>query len=183
MGILGSPRKELSMPRTSALLEPRLFLALGGPLLLGALPGLRFGLGPTLRLGPSFLVALLATVAVMGPALYLLWGLTGARGTLRQVHGAFADALTAAGRVHLGFAPIVLLLAATVAYRQHALLFGLAAFAGGLLVGTVRLWRALRVGATGAHTAAVLIPWLAASLLLGGRVVVELLDGVVSRVG
>src|SRR6478735_1319332 len=79
------------MSRTKVLADPRLFWALGGPLLLGALPGLRFGLGPTLRLGPSFLLALLATVAVMGPALYLLWGLTGARGTLQQVRGAFAD--------------------------------------------------------------------------------------------
>jgi hypothetical protein len=168
--------------RTSALLEPRLLLAVGGPLLLGALPGLRFGLGPTLRLGPGLLAALIGTVAVMGPALYLLWGLTGARGTFQQVRDAFADALTAAGRVHLGFAPIVLLLAATVAYGDHALLFGLAAFAGGLLVGTVRLWRALRAGATGVHTAAVLVPWLAASLLMGGRVVLQLVNGVVGRV-
>jgi hypothetical protein len=119
----------------------------------------------------------------MGPALYLLWGLTGARGTLQQMGSAFADALTAAGRVHLGFAPIVLLLAATAAYPLHGLLFGLAAFAGGLFVGTVRLWRALRVGATGAHTAVVLVPWLAASLLMGGRVVAQLVGDVVGRVG
>jgi hypothetical protein len=67
------------------------------------------------------------TVLVMGPALYLLWGLAGAGGTFQQLRDAFVDALTAAGRVHLGFAPVVLLLAATVAYRDHALVFGLAA--------------------------------------------------------
>jgi hypothetical protein len=168
------------MSRTTAVLEPRLLLALGGPLLLGALPGLRFGLGPTLRLGPSFLIALLATAAIMGPALYLLWGLTGARGSLSQVRGAFADALAASGGVQLGFAPVVLLLSATVAYREHALGFAVAAFGAGLVVGVVRLWRALRPGASGAHTAAVLVPWLAASVLMGGRLVGQLIEGVVA---
>ena len=57
------------MSRTKVLSDPRLLWALGGPLLLGALPGLRFGFGPTLRLGPSFLAALLATMAIMSPAL------------------------------------------------------------------------------------------------------------------
>ena len=174
------------MPRTTALPDPRLFLprlflALGGPLLLGALPGLRFGLVPTLRLGPSFLVAVVATVAIMGPALYLLWGLTGARGSFQQLRGAFADALTAAGRVQLGFAPVVLLLAATVSYREHALVFAVAGFAGGLLVGTVRLWRALSLGATRMHTAIVLLPWLAAAVLMGGRLAVQLVDPIVGQ--
>lgn len=171
------------MPRTTALPDPRLLLALGGPLLLGALPGLRFGVGPTLQLGPSFVMALVATVAIMGPALYLLWGLTGARASFQQVRGAFVDALTAAGGVHLGFAPVVLLLAATVAYRDHALMFGVAAFAAGLFVGAVRLWRALRPGASGTHTALVLVPWLAASLIMGGRLVAQLVDGIVGKVG
>src|SRR5262249_11308477 len=144
----------------------------------GALPGLRYGLGPALRLGPSFVAAVLATAAIMGPALYLLWGLTGARGTFKQVRAAFVDALTAAGRVHLGFVPVVLLLAATVAYRDHAIIFALAAFGGGLFVGIVRLWRSLRVGATGAHTALVLVPWLAACVLMGGRLVNQLVSAV-----
>jgi len=174
------------MPQTTALADPRLFLprlflALAGPLLLGALPGLRFGVGPTLRLGPSFLVAVVATVVIMGPALYLLWGLTGARGSLQQLRGAFADALTAAGRVQLGFAPVVLLLAATVAYRHHALAFALAGLACGLLVGTVRLWRALSLGATRVHTALVVLPWLAAAVLMGGRLVVQLVLPVVGE--
>jgi len=162
------------MSPTKSLADPRLFWALGGPLLLGALPGLRFGFGPTLRLGPSFLATLLATVAIMGPALYLLWGLTGARSSFGEVRGALIDALAAAGRVHVGFAPAVLLLSATVAYRDHAILFALAAFGGGLLLGAARLWRALRPGASGTHAAAVLVPWLAASLLMGGRLVYEL---------
>ena len=124
------------MSRTKFLADPRLLRALGGPLLLGALPGLRFGLGPTLRLGPSFLLALLATVAIMGPALYLLVGPDRRARLLSQLRGAFVDALAAAGRVHLGFAPAVLLLSATVAYREHAMFFALVGFAGGLLVGT-----------------------------------------------
>jgi hypothetical protein len=173
------------MSPTKNLADPRLFWALGGPLLLGALPGLRFGFGPTLRLGPSFLAAMLATVAVMGPALYLLWGLTGARGSLGDVRGAFIDALAAAGRVHIGFAPAVLLLSATVAYREHAIVFALAGFGGGLLLGAARLWRALRPGATGTHAAAVLVPWLAASILMGGRLLFQFVDAVVvgGRVG
>src|SRR5262245_47751517 len=117
------------MSRTKILGDPRLFWALSGPLLLGALPGLRFGFGATLRLGPSLLASLLATVAIMGPALYLLWGLTGARGSLGQVGSAFLDALAAAGRVHVGFAPAVLLMSATVAHRDHAILFALAGYA------------------------------------------------------
>jgi hypothetical protein len=161
------------MSRTKILVDPRLFWALGGPLLLGALPGMRFGLWPTLRLGPSLLASLLGTVAIMGPALYLLWGLTGARGSLDQVRGALLDALAAAGRVHVGFAPAVLLLSATVAYREHAILFALAGYGGGLLLGAARLWRALRPGASGAHAAAVLVPWLAASILMGGRLVFQ----------
>jgi len=168
------------MSRTKILTDPRLFWALGGPLLLGTLPGLRFGLGPTLRLGPSFLVSLLATIAIMGPALYLIWGLTGARGSLGQVGNAFADALAAAGRVHVGFAPAVLLLSATVAYREHAILFGLAGYAGGLLLGATRLWRALRPGASGSHAAAVLVPWFAASVVMGGRLVVQFVLPVVA---
>ena len=172
------PRKT---PRTLAFLEPRLLLALAGPLLMGALPGLRYGLGPTLRLGPSLLVAVVATVVVMGPALYLLWGLTGARGSFQQLRGALVDALTAAGRVQLGFAPVVLLLAATVAYRHHALLFALAGLVGGLLVGTVRLWRSLSLCATRAHTAIVVVPWLAAALLMGGRLVVQLVSPIVGE--
>jgi hypothetical protein len=168
------------MSRTKVLADPRLFWALGGPLLLGALPGLRFGFGPTLRLGPSFVAALLATVAVMGPALYLLWGLTGARGSLGQVGGAFIDALAAAGRVHVGFAPAVLLMSATVAYRDHAILFALAGYGGGLLLGASRLWRALRPGASGRHAAAVLVPWLAAAILMGGRLVIQFVMPVVT---
>ena len=173
------------MSPTKNLADPRLFWALGGPLLLGTLPGLRFGFGPTLRLGPSFLASLLATVAIMGPALYLLWALTGARGSLGEVRGAIIDALAAAGRVHVGFAPAVLLLSATVAYRDHAILFALAGFGGGLLLGAVRLWRALRPGASGAHAAAVLVPWLAASIVMGGRLVFQLVLPVVGggRVG
>ena len=173
------------MSRTKFLADPRLFWALGGPLLLGALPGLRFGFGATLRLGPSFLLSLLATVAIMGPALYLLWGLTGARGSLGQVGGAFIDALAAAGRVHVGFAPAVLLLSATVAYREHAILFALAGYAGGLLLGATRLWRALRPGASGSHAAAVLVPWFAASILMGGRLVFQFVDAAVraGRIG
>jgi hypothetical protein len=159
------------MSRTFSLHRPRTFWALGGPLLVGALPGLRFGIGPTLRLGPGLLAALLATAMIMGPALYLLWGLTGARGSLDQVRRAFADALTAAGRVHVGFAPAVLLLAATVSYRDHALVFGLAAFLGGLLVGAVRLWRALQPGASRTHAVVVLMPWLVASAIVGCRLV------------
>ena len=58
----------MTRTRTNALLEPRVLVALGGPLLLGALPGLRYGVKPTLLLGPSFLLAVLATAAVMGPA-------------------------------------------------------------------------------------------------------------------
>lgn len=154
-----------------ALSRPRTYWALGGPLLLGALPGLRFGFGATLRLGPGLLAALLATAVIMGPALYLLWGLTGAKGSLDEVGRAFADALTAAGRVHVGFAPAVLLLAATVSYRDHALVFGVGALLGGLLVGAVRLWRGLRPGASRTHTAAVLVPWLVASAIVGFRLV------------
>ena len=173
------------MSRTKILSDQRLYWALGGPLLLGALPGLRFGLGPTLQLGPSFVASLLATVAIMGPALYLRWGLTGARGSLGQVGGAFIDALAAAGRVHVGFAPAVLLLSATVAYRDHAILFALAGFGGGLLLGASRLWRALRPGASGKHAAAVLVPWLAAAILMGGRLVIQFVLPVVDggRVG
>lgn len=159
------------MSRMLALSRPRTYWALGGPLLLGALPGLRFGFGTTLRLGPSLLAALLATAVIMGPALYLLWGLTGAKGSLDEVRRALAGALTAAGRVHVGFAPAVLLLAATVSYRDHALAFGLAAFLGGLLVGIVRLWRALQPGASRTHAAMVLVPWLVAAAIVGCRLV------------
>ena len=112
----------------------------------------------------------------MGPALYLLWGLTGARGSLGQVRDAFIDALAAAGRVHVGFAPAVLLLSATVAYREHAILFALAGYGGGLLLGATRLWRALRPGASGTHAAAVLVPWFAASIVMGGRLVFQFVD-------
>jgi hypothetical protein len=173
------------MSRTKVFADPRLLWALGGPLLLGVLPGLRFGLGPTFRLGPSFLASLLATVVVMGPALYLLWGLTGAEGSLGQVRGAFIDALAAAGRVHVGFAPAVLLLSATVAYREDAMLFALAGYGGGLLLGAARLWRVLRPGASGKHAAAVFVPWLAASILMGGRLVIQFVLPVVDggRVG
>jgi len=178
--ILDQPRKESTMSRPKVFADPRLFWALGGPLLLGALPGLRFGLGPTLRLGPSFVAALLATAAVMGPALYLIWGLTGARGSLGQVGNAFMDALAAAGRVHVGFAPAVLMMSATVAYRDHAILFALAGYGGGLLLGASRLWRALRPGASGRHAAAVLVPWLAAAILMGGRLVIQFVMPVVT---
>jgi hypothetical protein len=75
----------------------------------------------------------------------------------------------------------VLLLAATVAYRHHALLFALAGFVGGLLVGTVRLWRSLSLCATRAHTAVVVVPWLAAALLMGGRLVVQLVSPIVGE--
>jgi hypothetical protein len=166
-----------------ALSRPRTYWALGGPLLLGALPGLRFGFGATLRLGPSLLAALLATAVIMGPALYLLWGLTGAKGSLDEVRRAFADAITAAGRVHVGFAPAVLLLAATVSYRHHALVFGVVAFLGGLVVGAVRLWRALRPGASRTHTAVVLLPWLVASAIVGCRLVDQFVLPCVSGMG
>jgi hypothetical protein len=161
------------MSTTAILSRPRSYWALGGPLLLGALPGLRFGLLPTLRLGPSLLGAVLATAVIMGPALYLLWGLTGARGSLDGVRAAFADALTAAGRVQVGLAPAVLLLAATVAYRDHALGFALGALVIGLLVGAVRLWRALAPGASRAHVALVLAPWLVASAIVCCRLVAQ----------
>jgi len=169
--------------RRTALGEPKILLAVAGPLLLGTLPGLRFGLGPTLRLGPSLLLALLATVVTMGPALYLQWGLTGARGTFKEVGGAFVDALTAAGQVHLGFAPVVLLLSATVAYGDHALFFALGAFVAGLGVGGARLWRALRTGASASHAAMVLVPWSAAAVLMGGRLGLQLLDVVLRKGG
>jgi len=165
---------------THSLSRPRTYWAFGGPLILGALPGLRFGVGATLRLGPSLLAALLATAVIMGPALYLLWGLTGAQGSLDEVRRAFADALTAAGRVHVGFAPAVLLLAATVSHREHALVFGLAAFLGGLLVGAVRLWRALQPGASRGHAAAVLLPWLVACAIVGCRLAGQFVLPIVS---
>jgi len=171
------------MSHTFALSRPRTYWALGGPLLLGALPGLRFGFGATLRLGPCLLAALLATAVIMGPALYLLWGLTGAKGSLELVRRAFSDALTAAGRVHVGFAPAVLLLAATVSYREHALFFGLAGFLGGLIVGAVRLWRALQPGASRTHAAAVLVPWLVASAIVGCRLAGQFLMPVLSGKG
>ena len=171
------------MSHTFALSRPRTYWALGGPLLLGALPGLRFGFGATLRLGPCLLAALLATAVIMGPALYLLWGLTGAKGSLELVRRAFADALTAAGRVHVGFAPAVLLLAATVSYREHALFFGLAGFLGGLIVGAVRLWRALQPGASRTHAAAVRVPWIVASAIVGCRLAGQFLMPVLSGKG
>jgi hypothetical protein len=171
------------MSQMLALSRPRTYWALGGPLLLGALPGLRIGLGATLRLGPSLLAALLATALIMGPALYLLWGLTGAKGSLEEVRRAFVDALTAAGRVHVGFAPAVLLLAATVSSRDHALVFGLAAFLGGLLVGAVRLWRALQPGASRTHAAVVLVPWLVASAIVGCRLAGQFVMPVLSGKG
>jgi hypothetical protein len=159
--------------------RPRSYWAVGGPLLLGALPGLRFGLLPTLRLGSGLVASLIATAAIMGPALYLAWGLSGARGSLADIGRALADALTAAGRVHVGFAPAVLVLAATVAYRDHALGFGLAAFVGGLVVGAVRLWRALAPRASRKHALIVLAPWLLASVIVGCRLVFQLVLPVV----
>jgi hypothetical protein len=159
---------------------PRIFWALGGPLLLGALPGVRFGLGATLRLGPSVLAALLLTVVIMGPALYLLWGLTGAHGSFSYVRRSLVDALAAAGQAQVGAAPAVLLLSATVAYRDHAVQFALAAFAGGLLLGAVRLWRGLRPGGSARQTAAVVLPWLVASALMVGRLVDQLVLPVVA---
>ena len=171
------------MAQMLALSRPRTYWALGGPLLLGALPGLRFGFDATVRLGPSLLAALLATAVIMGPALYLLWGLTGAKGSLGEMRRAFAAALTAAGRVHVGFAPAVLLLAATVSHRDHALAFGLAAFLGGLLVGAVRLWRALKPGASRTHAAMVLVPWLVASAIVGCRLVGQLVMPLISPFG
>jgi hypothetical protein len=71
-------------------------------------------------------------------------------------------------------------LSATVAYRDHAILFALAGYAGGLLLGASRLWRALRPGATGRHAAAVLVPWLAAAILMCGRLVIQFVVPVVT---
>jgi hypothetical protein len=167
------------MAQTAERFGSRYIWAIGGPLLLGLLPGLRFGVSPTLRLGPAFLVSIAVTVLVMGPALYLLWALTGARASLRDVREALVNALAAAGRVQVGFAPAVLLLAATVSYANHALIVALAAVGAGLLLGAVRLWRGLRPGASAVHAAAVLVPWLASALLLGGRLIVTMLDKVV----
>lgn len=79
----------------------------------------------------------------------------------------------------------MLLLSATAAYREHAILFALAGYAGGLLLGAARLWRALRPAASGTHAAAVLVPWLAASILMVGRLVVQFVLPVVDggRIG
>jgi hypothetical protein len=164
------------MAHTAERFGSRYIWAIGGPLLLGLLSGLRFGVLPTLRLGPAFLISIVVTALVMGPALYLLWALTGARASLGDVRRAFVDALAAAGRVHLGFAPAVLLLAATVSYRGDALAIALGALAAGLLLGAVRLWRGLRPGASAAHATVVLVPWLASALLLGARLIVTLVD-------
>jgi hypothetical protein len=148
-------------------------------LLLGVLPGLRYGFGAALRVGPSLLIAVVATTVIMGPALYLLWGLVGAKSSLGQMRDALGDALTAAGRVHVGFAPAVLLLSATVSYRDHAFAFGVAAFIGGLIVGTVRLWSALRASAPGPRVALVLGPWLLASIVVGGRLAYQIVSPLV----
>jgi hypothetical protein len=88
-------------------------VALGGPVVAGAILGLRAGPRPTLAMAAGLPAIVAAVTLLTTPTLYVGGALLGRRLSLAEVARATGEALHALGLALLGLAPLSLLLATT----------------------------------------------------------------------
>jgi hypothetical protein len=100
-------------------------VAVGGPLLAGALLGLREGPAPTLALALGLPVVVGAVALLTAPTLYVGGAVLGGHLSLAGVVRAAGRSLQALGLALLGLAPLSLLLATTSAVPAGAAQLGL----------------------------------------------------------
>jgi hypothetical protein len=150
--------------------------ALGGPLLIGALLGVPFGL-ESLFIGALELPAVLFGVALfMTPALYIGVSLCGVAPGVGAVLSALGRGLWSCGVLLLGLAPLLAFLLATNRGETAAGLFGFAAVFAGALAGLRALYAALLPEAADRRRAAlVFAAWALVSLGIGARLFVGVL--------
>ena len=101
------------MSKISSLSGRWLAVALGGPMVHGAILGLREGPRATLAFALGLPVIVLAVTVLTAPTLYVGGAVFGGRLSLAQVAAGNARALHALGVATLGLAPLSLLLAST----------------------------------------------------------------------
>ena len=107
------------MSNISSLSGRWLAVALAGPILQGAILGLRSGPAAMLALALGLPAVVAAVTLVTTPTLYVGGAVLGGRLSLGQVAAGTARALQALGLAMLGLAPLSLLLATTQALSAH----------------------------------------------------------------
>jgi len=109
------------MSKISLLSGRWLAVALGGPIVHGAILGLRAGPRATLAFALGLPAIVAAVTLLTAPTLYVGGALFGGRLSLSQVAASTARALHALGLAMLGLAPLSLLLASTVTLQSPSI--------------------------------------------------------------
>jgi hypothetical protein len=158
-----------------------LAVALAGPVLQGAILGLRAGPRAMLVFAAGVPAIVAAVTLLTVPTLYVGGAVLGGRQTLGQVAAGTGRAVQALGLALLGLAPLSLLLASTVSLSAHD--FFSLQVAGlvvvGLLIALHRLARELDAAATGGRALAWYLLFAADSaiaFILGTRLFTDLVS-------
>jgi hypothetical protein len=148
--------------------------ALGGPFALGALTGMRHSARAMLLGGGGTAFVVLVTILMMAPALHLALALAGSPTSAGGLRERLAEAMAAAGRVQVGFAPAALFVAATAVDRDMAVAVALLAFAVGMVVGAGRLAGGLAGQVGWPRTVLLGGPWCLVAAIVGARLLRDL---------
>lgn len=115
-------------------------LAVGGPLVLGATLGVRFGIHKIVTEAAVLAGLMLGLTIMMAPALYIGLSLVGAAPPAARLAESVGSALRASGTVMAGLAPATAFLLSTTLSHVVVYILGVVAVAGAALAGLRALW-------------------------------------------
>jgi hypothetical protein len=150
-------------------------LALGGPLAIGAILGMRSGAYATGADALSLPAVVFGVTLLMMPALYILASLLGAAPEAGEVAAATGAGLRACGTALLGLAGPAAFLAATADGAGIPKLTGAMVVIAGGLCGLRALYVGLFAGRGGQRAAVLFTCWSALVLALGSRLFVAVM--------
>jgi hypothetical protein len=165
----------MTLALSSSSWRSRAVVAAGGPLLAGAILGLRLGPRAVAVMAAALPAIALGVAALTTPALYVGGAVLGARPSLPAVAGAVGRGLHALGLALLGLAPLELLTTATVTEPGVAVAGATLLVLLGVGVSLRRIVGELPRGAAPLRGFALLAAWSLVTLIIGGRLFWEAL--------
>jgi hypothetical protein len=153
------------------------WLALSGPIALGAVLGL--GSGSRAIFAQSLLLPCLVVglTLALAPALYIGLSLAGGAPPALAVLGELRKGLMSTGIVMAGLSPAVAFLVVSSGARTGSVLLGIAVAGGAALIGLRQLFRGLLDKTPSKERfALIFVPWAMIALALGTDLLVSLLE-------
>lgn len=158
--------------------DSKSWLALSGPIALGAVLGL--GAGTRTIFAQSLLLPCLVVglTLALAPALYIGLSLAGGAPPAVAMLGELRKGLTSTGIVMAGLSPAVAFLIVASGARSGNVLLGTAVAGGAALIGLRQLFRGLLEKTPSRERfALIFVPWTLIALSLGTDLLVSMLEG------